>query len=110
MRHPDLAIVASGLCIVAASYGLARYAYGLFLPSFHDALQLSDAALAAIAASSYAAYVLVAVLAVPLIARLGPRMAVALVASAQARGSPMAAGGRRQRRRGVAGAGLGPGG
>ncbi len=78
MRHPDFALAASGLCIVAVSYGLARYAYGLFLPAFRAALDLSDAALAVIAAGSYAAYVVAAMVAVPLIARLGPRVSVAL--------------------------------
>lgn len=59
MKKLDYLLVAPGLCVVATCYGLARYAYGLFLPIFRQELAISEAWLAYIAASSYASYFLV---------------------------------------------------
>ena len=59
MKKLDYLLVAPGLCVVATCYGLARYAYGLFLPIFRQELAISEAWLAYIAAFSYASYFLI---------------------------------------------------
>jgi hypothetical protein len=38
-------LVAPGLAMIAVTYGLARFAYGLFLPEMREALDLSDSVL-----------------------------------------------------------------
>lgn len=76
MKKIDLQLLAPGICIVATSYGLARYAYGLFIPVFRESLALSDSWLAYIAAASYASYFLVTLAGIFLSSRLGPRTSV----------------------------------
>ncbi|MFS0852310.1 MFS transporter [Microbacterium sp. 179-I 3D4 NHS] len=80
MRHANLSparravsLSAAGIALIAVSYGLARFAYGLFAPSFRSAFDLDSAATGAIASESYLAYcagVAVATFATP---RLGAR-------------------------------------
>ncbi|SEO47736.1 Predicted arabinose efflux permease, MFS family [Aquisalimonas asiatica] len=71
-------LVPAGLAIVAATYGLARYTYGLFLPDIRSDLGLSLDVLGLIGSLSYAGY-LVATLAGSVIAgSLGPRLPVVL--------------------------------
>lgn len=74
----DYRLVLPGLCIVATSYGLARYAYGLFLPIFREAFGLSDAILAYVASISYASYFVVTLAGIYLSTRLAPRVSVLL--------------------------------
>lgn len=52
----QLRLVAAGIAMVGTSFGLARYGYGLLLPEMRTSFDLSNAALGAIAAGSYAAY------------------------------------------------------
>ncbi|MGA6128474.1 MULTISPECIES: MFS transporter [unclassified Microbacterium] len=47
---------ATGITLIAVCYGLARFAYGLFVPAFRVAFDLDGAVVGAIAATSYAAY------------------------------------------------------
>ncbi len=64
---------AAGITLIAVCYGLARFAYGLFVPAFRVAFDLDGAVIGAIAATSYAAYavgILYATVATP---RLGAR-------------------------------------
>ena len=49
-------LVAPGLALIAVTYGLARFAYGLFLPEMREALDLSETVLGLIGAGSYAGY------------------------------------------------------
>ena len=49
-------LVAPGLALIAVTYGLARFAYGLFLPEMRGAFGLSPSLLGAIGAGSYIAY------------------------------------------------------
>ena len=49
----DYRIVGPGMFMTATSYGLGRYAYGLFIPTFRDAFSLTDTRLALIASFSY---------------------------------------------------------
>jgi hypothetical protein len=70
--------VAPGLAMIAVTYGLARFAYGLFLPEIRESLDLSETALGYIGAGSYAGYCLAIVAALVFTSRTGPRfMAVA---------------------------------
>ena len=50
--------MAPGLVMIAVTYGLARFAYGLFLPEIRESLDLSETALGFIGAGSYAGYCL----------------------------------------------------
>jgi hypothetical protein len=64
--------------MIAVTYGLARFAYGLFLPEIRESLDLSETALGYIGAGSYAGYCLAIVAALVFTSRTGPRfMAVA---------------------------------
>ena len=76
-------LVAPGLALIAVTYGLARFAYGLFLPEMREAFGLSPSLLGAIGAGSYIAYGGAIVVALVYTSRTGPRrMAVAAGAAA----------------------------
>jgi predicted MFS family arabinose efflux permease len=68
--------VSAGVGVVAVSYGLARYGYGLLLPDMRNAFGLSSAALGLIASTAYASYLLAVASAGALTARHGPRLVV----------------------------------
>ncbi|MFD2207855.1 MFS transporter [Kiloniella antarctica] len=78
IRKIDYALVGPGLCITATSYGLCRYAYGLFIPIFREEFNLSDEALAYIASISYASYFLVALLGIYISSKIDPRKSLLL--------------------------------
>ena len=44
-RGGTMWLVAPGLAAIAVTYGLARFAYGLFLPEMRESLDLSDSVL-----------------------------------------------------------------
>ena len=75
---PSLRIVSAGAGIVAVTFGLARYGYGLLLPDLRAALDLSSAALGVIGSGSFAAYLVATVAAGGLASHLGPRLLVVL--------------------------------
>jgi predicted MFS family arabinose efflux permease len=89
-------LVAPGLAMIAVTYGLARFAYGLFLPEMRESLDLSDSALGLIGAGSYAGYCLAVLGALVFTSRTGPRFmavaagAVAVVGMATVAWSPTA--------------------
>ncbi|MGY2130255.1 MFS transporter [Blastococcus sp. SYSU DS0617] len=56
-------LVAAGLAVIAVTYGLARYGYGLYLPEFRTAFGLSAGTAGVVAAGSYGGYCASAVLA-----------------------------------------------
>src|SRR5215213_4530800 len=71
-------LVAPGLAMIAVTYGLARFAYGLFLPEMRETLELSESVLGLIGAGSYAGYCFAVLGALVFTSRAGPRlMAVA---------------------------------
>lgn len=71
-------LVPPGLAMIAVAYGLARYAYGLFLPELRGSFALDGFALGLIGAGSYAGYCVAIVVSLVFTARVGPRsMAVA---------------------------------
>jgi predicted MFS family arabinose efflux permease len=82
-REPQRAvrIVAPGLALIAVTYGLARFAYGLFLPQLRETFALDSVALGMIGAGSYLGYCLAVAVALVLAARTGPR-AMAVIAAA----------------------------
>src|SRR5215208_7015646 len=87
-------LVAPGLAMIAITYGLARFAYGLFLPEMRESLDLSDSVLGLIGAGSYAGYCLAVLGALVLTSRSGPRLmavaagSVAVVGMATVAGAP----------------------
>ena len=89
-------LVAPGLALIAVTYGLARFAYGLFLPEMRETLDLSDATLGLIGAGSYAGYCLAVLGALVFTSRSGPRLmavaagSVAVVGMAAVAGAPAA--------------------
>src|ERR671915_2298240 len=87
-------LVAPGLAMIAITYGLARFAYGLFLPQMRESLDLSESVLGLIGAGSYAGYCLAVLGALVLTSRSGPRLmalaagSVAVVGMAIVAGAP----------------------
>src|SRR5688500_11366927 len=73
---PAWPVVSAGVGVIAVSYGLARYGYGLLLPDMRAAFGLSSAALGLIASTAYASYLVAVAAAGVLTARFGPRRVV----------------------------------
>lgn len=69
-------MVATGTAVIAVTYGLIRFGYGLYLPTFRAEFDLSTATAGAIGAGSFAAYCVAAVLAGWLSTRGRPRLAL----------------------------------
>ncbi|MFH7324579.1 MFS transporter [Aeromicrobium sp. JJY06] len=80
-RREELALSAAGLCLIGACYGLARFAYGLFVPSFRDEFSLDATATGVIASGGYVVYCVAVLAASVLTPRLGAR-GVAVTAGA----------------------------
>ena len=76
-------LVAPGLALIAVTYGLARFAYGLFLPDMRAAFDLTPSLLGAIGAGSYLGYCVAVVVALVYTSRTGPRL-MAIIACAVA--------------------------
>jgi predicted MFS family arabinose efflux permease len=76
-------LVAPGLAMIAVTYGLARFAYGLFLPEMRQAFGLSETVLGLIGAGSYVGYCVAIVIALVFTSRTGSRF-MAVVAGAVA--------------------------
>lgn len=74
----DYSLIGPCLCITATSYGLCRYAYGLFIPIFREAFNLSDEMLAYIASISYGSYFLIALLGIYISSKMDPRNSLLL--------------------------------
>src|SRR4028118_807815 len=85
-------LVAPGLALIAVTYGLARFAYGLFLPEMRETVDLSDATLGLIGAGSYAGYCLAVLGALVLTSRSGPRLMAVAAGSAAVGGLAAIAG------------------
>ena len=89
-------LVAPGLALIAVTYGLARFAYGLFLPEIREAFDLSPSLLGFIGAGSYVGYCVAVVISLVYTSRVGPRLmaigagAMAVTGMAVVAGSPVA--------------------
>lgn len=75
---PRHALVLSGLALIGVTYGLARFAYGLFLPEIGADVALTPTLSGLIGGGSYAGYCLAVVASALLSERLGPRNTAAL--------------------------------
>jgi predicted MFS family arabinose efflux permease len=73
-----LRVASAGIGVVGASFGMARYGYGLLLPDIRSSYGLTTGALGLIAAGSYLAYLATSAAVGPLAARLGVRRLVVL--------------------------------
>lgn len=68
-----LRLTAPGVALIALCYGIARFAYGLFVPAFRAEFTLSDTLLGVIGAGSYIGYCLAIIVAAAAVTRHGPR-------------------------------------
>lgn len=84
-------LAAAGLAVIAVCYGLARFAYGLFVPAFTAEFGLGAAATGAIASSSYAGYCVAVVAATLATVRWGPRAVTAAAGLAAVLGTGLIA-------------------
>lgn len=66
-------LTAVGMSLIAVCYGLARFAYGLFVPSFRAEFGLDATAVGAVASGSYVGYCVAVVLATAATTRWGAR-------------------------------------
>lgn len=73
-----LHLISAGVAVIAATYGLGRYAYGLFLPEIREDFGLSTAVLGLIASGSYAAFLIGTAVSSVVAARTGPRFPVVI--------------------------------
>lgn len=85
-------VVPAGLAMVAVTYGLARFAYGLFLPELREAFDLDDSVLGLIGAGSYAGYCVAIVVSLVFSARAGARSMVVAAGAVAVLGLALVAG------------------
>ncbi|WP_231558404.1 MFS transporter [Modestobacter caceresii] len=90
-EYRSAALVVPGLAVIAVTYGLARYGFGLYLPQFRAAFGLSPGTAGAIAAASYLAYCLAAHASQRLAGRARARQALWLAGGTAALGSLLVA-------------------
>lgn len=83
VRTREARLVGAGVAVTAVTYGLARYAYGLYLPEFRAEFGLSASAAGALASASYAAFCVAVAASAVLTARWSDR-ATAILAAATA--------------------------
>lgn len=87
-------LVGPGIAMIAVTYGLARFAYGLFVPHLRETFDLSPAVLGAIGAGSYAGYCVAIFVSMTLTHHFGPRVmavaagSMAVVGTAAIAGAP----------------------
>ena len=72
-----LGLVPAGLAMIAVTYGLARFAYGLFLPEIREEFGLDASLLGLIGSGSYAGYCAAIVISLIYTSKVGPRFMVA---------------------------------
>jgi predicted MFS family arabinose efflux permease len=84
-------VVPAGLAVIAVTYGLARYGFGLFLPQLRGEFGITSGTAGSIAAGSYLAYCLTALLARRWVGRDRARAALWLAGGTAAVGSAVVA-------------------
>jgi predicted MFS family arabinose efflux permease len=87
----DVRLAAAGLSLIAVCYGLARFAYGLFLPALTEEFGLDGTVAGAIASSSYIGYCVAIVVATAATAWWGPRPVAVAAGIAAAAGTGLIA-------------------
>ncbi len=75
---PRWTMIGAGAALVGTCYGLARFAYGLFLPEFSKEFAIGSAISGLIGAGSYVGYCLAIVASLLLTPRWGPRTVAVL--------------------------------
>lgn len=75
-----------GVALIAVTFGLARYGYGLLLPEMRSEFSLSEGQAGLIASATYAAYLIANIAVVLLMERFGPRVTIGLSAALAAGG------------------------
>ncbi|WP_147274845.1 MFS transporter [Ferruginivarius sediminum] len=71
-------LIPAGLAIVASTYGLARYTYGLFVPEIQSEFGLSTELMGLIASGSYAGYLAATLIGSSISGIVGPRLPIVL--------------------------------
>lgn len=71
---PSFRLIPSGIALIGVSYGLARFAYGLFLPSIRDEVDLTTTVAGWIGSGAYAGYCLAIILSALLVERTGAKL------------------------------------
>jgi predicted MFS family arabinose efflux permease len=74
------AVLVPGTAMIAVTFGLARYGYGLLLPEMRSDLGLSASAAGLVSSATYLSYMVANVVVVQLASRWGARVAVAAAA------------------------------
>lgn len=69
-------IVLPGLAMIAVTYGLARFGYGLLLPDISSSMEMTPKISGIIGSSSYFAYCVAITLSILFIPKLGPRPSI----------------------------------
>src|SRR5215218_950563 len=72
-----LMLASAGIGVVGASFGMARYGFGLLAPDIRGSFQLTNSAIGLLAAASYITYLVTSITAGMLSVRLGARTVVA---------------------------------
>ncbi len=72
-----LGLLPAGLAMIAVTYGLARFAYRLFLPELREAFGLNAAVLGLIVSGSYVGYCVAITISLIYTSKVGPRFMVA---------------------------------
>jgi predicted MFS family arabinose efflux permease len=72
-----LMLASAGIGVVGASFGMARYGFGLLAPDIRASFQLTNSAIGLLAAASYVTYLVTSITAGMLSVRLGARTVVA---------------------------------
>lgn len=75
-RPSTAAVLVPGTAMMALTFGLARYGYGLLLPEMRADLGMTASAAGLVSSATYASYLVANVLVVALVSRWGARIAV----------------------------------
>ncbi|MGM0433300.1 MAG: MFS transporter [Pseudomonadota bacterium] len=75
---PPIKLIPAGLAIVAATYGLARYTYGLFVPEIRNELGLTIEVMGLIGSLSYGGYLIATLFGSTVSGVVGPRLPIIL--------------------------------
>jgi len=84
-------LVPTGVGMIALTFGLARYGYGLLLPDMRAALGMGAGTAGLVGSSAYLGYLVANTAVVPLTVRTGPRLPLALATVAAAGGMSLIA-------------------
>lgn len=90
-RRAVVGLAAAGMSLIAVCYGLARFAFGLFVPAFRAEFGLDATAAGAMASAGYVGYCVAVVVAAAATTRWGPRPVAVLAGVCAAAGTALVA-------------------